>query len=161
MAKFSVAFRWSSFSYSLRFCDPRMYVFSLEELSFSDVVITIFHKLFWNFFRKQLKDCKMGCGHHLFVWIMVWKMHQFVMAWWKQEVKVEGVSLVPPQEIRELKDFGEKFSGVCVIFSITCFYAMEDTGLLHVDNVTNILALHLIFLPKINLKLPGYMEAFF
>ena len=76
-------------------------------------------------------------------------------------MKVEGVSLVPPQEIRELKDFGEKFSGVCVIFSITCFYAMEDTGLLHVDNVANILALHLIFLPKINLKLPGYMEAFF
>ena len=93
---------------------------------------------------------------------MVWKMYQFVMAWWKQEVKVEGVSLpVHPQEIRESKDFGETSSGVCVIFSITYFYAMEDTGLLHVDNATNILALHLIFLPRINLKLPEYMEAFF
>ena len=55
----------------------------------------------------------------------------------------------------------DKFSGVCVIFSITCFYAMEDTGLLHVDNATNILVLHSIFLPRINLKLPEYIEAFF
>ena len=76
-------------------------------------------------------------------------------------MKEEGVSLVPPYEIGELKDLGETSSGVCVIFSITCFYTMEDTGMLHVDNATNILTLHLIFLLRINLKLPESMEAFF
>lgn len=37
-------------------------------------------------------------------------------------MKVEGVSLpVPQREIRELKDSGGTSSGVCVIFSTTCF----------------------------------------
>ena len=37
---------------------------------------------------------------------------------------------------------------------------MEDTGLLNVDNATDIFALHLTFLPRINLALHEYMEAF-
>ena len=37
---------------------------------------------------------------------------------------------------------------------------MEDTGLLHIDNATDIFALHLTFLPRVNLVLHEYMEAF-
>lgn len=37
---------------------------------------------------------------------------------------------------------------------------MEDTGLVNVENATDIFALHLTFLPKINLVLHEYMEAF-
>ena len=37
-----------------------MHVFSLEELSFSDVVITIFHKLFWNFYQKAIERLQDG-----------------------------------------------------------------------------------------------------
>ena len=67
---------------------------------------------------------------------------------------------VPLRQIRELKDSGGTSSGVCVIFFYFVFYAMENTGLLNVDNATDIFALHLTFLPRINLALDEYMDAF-
>ena len=68
---------------------------------------------------------------------------------------------VPPREIRELKDSRGTSSGVCVsLFFFYVFYAMEDTCLLNVDNATDIFALYLTFLPKINLALHECMEAF-
>ena len=51
------------------------------------------------------------------------------------------------------------FRCVCHLFYYV-FYAMEDTGLLNVDNATDMFALHLTFLPRINLALHEYMEAF-
>lgn len=51
------------------------------------------------------------------------------------------------------------FRCVCHLFYYV-FYAMEDTGLLNIENPIDIFALHLTFTPRINLALHEYMEAF-
>ena len=53
----------------------------------------------------------------------------------------------------------EVFRCVCHLIYYV-FYAMEDTGLLNVDNPIDVTALHLTFMPKINLALHEFMEAF-
>ena len=39
------------------------------------------------------------------------------------------------------------------------FYAMEDTGLLNIDNPIDLFALHLTFMPRINVALTEFMES--
>ena len=51
------------------------------------------------------------------------------------------------------------FRCVCVAFYYT-FYAMEQCGLLDVENPIHMFSLHLVFLPRINLALKDFMEAF-
>ena len=53
----------------------------------------------------------------------------------------------------------EVFRCVCHLFYYV-FYAMEDTGLLQIDNPVDVTALHLIFVPRINEALSEFMEAF-
>ena len=53
----------------------------------------------------------------------------------------------------------EVFRCVCHIFYYV-FYAMEDTGLLRIDNPVDVTALHLTFVPRINEALSEFMEAF-
>ena len=64
----------------------------------------------------------------------------------------EGEALLPapPPESRELKHFGGKCLDVYAIFFYYVFYAMEDTGLLRIDNPVDVIALHLTFVPRIN-----------
>ena len=40
------------------------------------------------------------------------------------------------------------------------FYAMEDAGILNTTNAHNMLALHIVFLPRINMALYEFLEAF-
>ena len=51
------------------------------------------------------------------------------------------------------------FRCMCHLFYYV-FYALEDTGLLNIENPTDLFALHLTFIPIINLALHEYMEAF-
>ena len=51
------------------------------------------------------------------------------------------------------------FRCVCHLFYYV-FYALEDTGLLNIENPMDLFALHLTFIPRINLALHEYMEAF-
>ena len=51
------------------------------------------------------------------------------------------------------------FRCVCHLFYYV-FYALEDTSLLNIENPTDLFALHLTFIPRINLALREYMEAF-
>lgn len=51
------------------------------------------------------------------------------------------------------------FRCVCHFFYYV-FYALEDTGLLNIENPMDLFALHLTFIPRINLALNEYMEAF-
>jgi len=51
------------------------------------------------------------------------------------------------------------FRCVCVAFYYT-FYAMEQCGLLDVENPIHMFSLHLVYLPRINLALTDFMEAF-
>ena len=51
------------------------------------------------------------------------------------------------------------FQCVCHIHYYT-FYGMEDTGLLNIENPIDMLALHITFLPRINLALSEFMETF-
>lgn len=51
------------------------------------------------------------------------------------------------------------FRCVCHFFYYV-FYALEDTGLLNIENPMDLFALHLTFIPRINLALHEYMEAF-
>ena len=53
----------------------------------------------------------------------------------------------------------EVFRCVCHFFYYV-FYAMEDTGLLRIDNPVDVTALHLTFVPRINEALSEFMEAF-
>lgn len=92
-------------------------------------------------------------GHHVFAWIMEWRMCKCVMLWWNQGMKGGGVLLlVLPTEIWELKDSGGKCWGVYVIFSIV-FYRMED-------NPIDLMELNLTFMPWIKQALHKFMEAF-
>ena len=51
------------------------------------------------------------------------------------------------------------FRCVCHLFYYV-FYALEDTALLNIENPTDLLALHFTFIPRINLALHEDMEAF-
>ena len=48
------------------------------------------------------------------------------------------------------------FRCVCHLF-YDVFYAMEDTGLLNIENPTDLFALNLTFIPRINLALHEYI----
>jgi len=48
----------------------------------------------------------------------------------------------------------------CVFRFYCVFYALEDTGLLNIENSMDLFALHLTFIPRINLALHEYLEAF-
>ena len=51
------------------------------------------------------------------------------------------------------------FRCVCHLFYYM-FYALEDTGLLNIENPMDLFALHLTFISRINLAVDEYMEAF-
>ena len=51
------------------------------------------------------------------------------------------------------------FRCLCHLFYYV-FYALEDTGLLNIENQMDLFVLHLTFIPRINLALHEYMESF-
>ena len=67
---------------------------------------------------------------------------------WLQFVGRSGVVLllVHQQETRESRDFGEMFLDVSAVYSITHSMAMEQTGLLDVENPIHMFTLqHVLF----------------
>jgi hypothetical protein len=51
------------------------------------------------------------------------------------------------------------FRCVCLVYYYT-FYAMEQTGILDLENPIHMFALHLVYKPRINLSLQEFMQAF-
>ena len=48
----------------------------------------------------------------------------------------------------------------CVLHFFIIFYAMEDAGILFIDNPSHMFALHFVYIPGINQALNEYREAF-
>ncbi len=82
------------------------------------------------------------------------------MKWLPEEVQTEAVSLLAHQlVIQELRWWRDVFRCVTVIFYYI-FYAMEESGLLLLENPIHVFTCHLVFLPRINNCLKEFKEMY-
>ena len=75
------------------------------------------------------------------------------------EVRGEGIAGPSTRNQRIERLLRDVFRCVCHLFYYV-FYALEDSGLLNIKNPMDLFALHLTIIPRINLALHEFMEAF-